>query len=225
METIHAELDQDFFIEWFEAYGRKFPWRQEDTPAFHILITEMLLRQTDAPSVTKIWPSFFTAYPNAEVLANANKEELFNHLKILGLADQRSSALLLTASWITEHHKGFLPSTKEELCAIPHVGLYIAHAVLCFAFGQPVEIVDTNVLRFFSRYYGIFVRRPDIRRNPKIWEIAHASLPAEKVKQHNYGLLDFTAEICKSKSPLCSRCPLVSSCHFALNSRNISSPN
>jgi len=208
MEAFHSEPDKNFFIKWYETSGRMFPWRQEGISPFYVLITEMLLRQTDAPSVAKIWHSFFVKYPNVETLAAANKDELFDQLKILGLAGQRSSALLLAASWIVEHHKGILPDTKEELCAIPHVGLYVAHAVLCFAFEQPVEVVDTNILRFFSRYYNIFVRKPDIRRNPKIWEVARASLPGEKVKQHNYGLLDFTAEICKSRNPLCSLCPL-----------------
>jgi A/G-specific adenine glycosylase len=225
MEMMRLELDKGFFIKWYETSGRTFPWRQKGTSAFSILVTEMLLRQTDAPSVAKLWTGFFARYPDAATLARADKEELFSYLKILGLADQRSSALLLAASWIVEYHKGVLPDTKEELCAIPHVGLYVAHAVLCFAFERPVEIVDTNILRFFSRYYDIFIRKPDIRRNPKIWEIAHASLPSENVKQHNYGLLDFTAEICKNRNPLCSRCPLASSCRYALKNRGCSSPS
>ncbi len=225
MEMVRSELDKGFFIKWHKASGRMFPWRQEGISAFSILVTEMLLRQTDAPSVAKLWHSFFARYPNAATLANANKEELFNDLKILGLADQRSTALPLAASWIVEHHEGVVPNTKEALCAIPHAGLYVAHAVLCFAFEQPIEIVDSNILRFFSRYYDVFVRKPDIRRNPKIWEIAHISLPSVNVKQHNYGLLDFAAEICKSRNPLCSLCPLVSSCHFALNCGKISPPN
>ena len=171
----------------------------------------MLLRQTSAPAVSKLWLEFTQKYPDARALANANKHELFAQLQILGLAEQRSSALLAASKWLVQHHNGQVPSTKEELDKIPHVGMYVIHAVLCFAFDQDVAIVDTNVLRFYSRYHGLDVK-PDIRRNPGIWEIAELSLPPGQAKEHNYGLLDFTAGVCTSRKPRCSSCPLADSC-------------
>src|SRR5260370_41135712 len=95
--------------------------------------------------------------------------------------------------------------------------MYVVHAILCFAFKRDIEIVDTNVLRFYARYYGLTIK-PDIRKNPEIWKIEKSSLPeqASEVQQHNYGLLDFTAAICKARKPLCSACPLVSSCKWGM---------
>src|SRR5260221_472991 len=162
MTKTASQPDKIFFINWYEMHGRDFPWRQEGTSPFAILVTEMLLRQTDAMSVSKLWEEFIQKYPDAETLAIADENELLEQLKILGLARQRSSALISAASWIVEHHKGELPNTINELLKIPHVGTYVAHAVLCFAFNQRVEIVDTNILRFYARYYGLNTK-PDIR--------------------------------------------------------------
>jgi A/G-specific adenine glycosylase len=175
----------------------------------------MLLRQTQAIAVAKMWRPFIQRYPDAKTLTQADQNELFTQLKVLGLASQRSSALLEAASWLVEHHKGQVPATLEELVKIPHVGLYVAHAVVCFAFGQPVEVVDTNVLRFFARYHEIHVP-PDIRRAPTIWKVARQALPKrrEDVQPHNYGFLDFTAQICRSRSPQCNICPLLSGCKW-----------
>lgn len=215
--SIHSEnyikkFDQQFFIDWYRLNGRDFPWRREEVSPYSILVTEMLLRQTQANSVHKIWANFISNYPNPHILAKANKEVLSNQLEDLGLKNQRTQALIDVAQWLLEHHQGVVPNSLDELLMIPHVGQYTARAVLCFAYGYRMEIVDINILRFFSRYFGIDVK-PDIRRNPQIWEIARSILPTNKVKEHNYGLLDFCSLVCKSKSPLCITCDLRFTCN------------
>ena len=212
-----AVISKRFFVDWYQAHGRKFPWRQKDISPFAVLVTEMLLRQTQATAVSRLWFDFTLHYPDAWTLAQANRDELFEQLKILGLGHQRSSALVEAAAWLVEHCGGQVPGSKEKLLKIPHVGAYVANAVLCFAYGQKAEVVDTNILRFFSRYYDLTIK-PDIRRNPEIWEIARSSLPEEitEVQQHNYGLLDFTAAVCKARKPQCYACPLVSSCKWGV---------
>jgi len=207
------QFDQYFFVRWYEINGRDFPWRKEGVSPFALMVTEMLLRQTQAVSVSKIWKEFICAYPEAGILASADKRELLQQLKVLGLSDQRTSALINAAKWLVLHHRGLVPNNLEELLMVPHIGHYTARAVLCFAFGYPIEIVDANILRFFSRYYGIDVK-PDIRRNPRIWELARLALPVDsnKVKQHNYGLIDFASMICRSRSPVCHKCNLSSTC-------------
>ncbi len=175
----------------------------------------MLVRQTRASEVAKIWDAFMAAYPNAYALAAARESELVRQLAVLGFGNQKAEALCAAASYLIEHHGGEVPKTLEELLAIPHIGNYAARAVLCFAFGVRIEIVDTNVLRFYARYFGESVK-PDIRRNPHVWEWARHALPRErqKAQQHNYGILDFTADICKPGRPRCEVCPLAVSCHW-----------
>ncbi len=208
-------ISKNFFVNWYIERGRDFPWRREDVTPFALLVTEMLLRQTQSMAVAKMWHTFIQKYPDASTLAQAKRDALLDQLKILGLGKQRASALLSAANWLVEHHNGQVPGTREELLKVPHVGLYVAHAVLCFALGHKIEIVDTNILRLYARYYDLEVT-PDIRRNPGVWDIARWSLPEEreKVQQHNYGLLDFTAGICRSRQPQCTVCPLASSCKW-----------
>jgi A/G-specific adenine glycosylase len=154
-------------------------------------------------------------YPSPRALAGAKRASLVAEVKILGLGNQRAEALQHAAAYIIEHHRGKVPQSLDELLKVPHVGNYSARAILCFAFGEKIEIVDTNILRFFARYYGLKVK-PDIRRNPPVWEIAKRAMPRERPKapHHNYGLLDFTAEICKALQPKCQVCPLSGSCVF-----------
>lgn len=206
-------FSRSFFVKWFEANGRIFPWRKEGASPFAFLVTEMLLRQTRAIVVAKLWEQFTSKYPDAKSVVGASIEDLVDELKRLGLGNQRAKALHEASWWLVQYHGGQVPSQLEYLLKIPHVGDYAARAVMCFAFGQRVEIVDTNVLRLFSRYYGQILV-PDIRCNPGVWQWARELLPRErkKARQHNYGLLDFTAEVCKPGRPRCEVCPLALSC-------------
>lgn len=203
----------NFFVNWHKEHGRVFPWRREGTSSFAFLVTEMLLRQTRASGVAKLWDGFIEEYPDAEAMMLANQARLANRLKVLGFGEQKAEALKSATKWIVKYHEGQVPHTLEELLKIPHIGHYAARAILCFAFGQRVEILDTNILRFFARYFGIEVK-PDIRRNPKAWDIAKQILPRgrKQAQRHNYGILDFTAEVCKPGRPRCEICPLSSSC-------------
>jgi A/G-specific adenine glycosylase len=179
-------LEKNFFVNWYKNHGRDFPWRRAGTTPFAFLVTEMLLRQTRAAGVAKLWNEFVKKYPDAEAMARANTWDLVDQLEILGFGNQKAGALVSAAKWLVEHHGGCVPSILDELLNIPHIGLYSARAILCFAFGHRIEIVDTNIQRFFARYYGIDVK-PDIRRNPFIWEIAKQALPKGRKKaiQHN----------------------------------------
>ncbi len=217
-----AFLRRHFFVNWFVNNGRKFPWRYAAAKPFEILITEMLLRQTRAGNVAKIWTKFTRDFPTHEALLQTSQRRLVSRLHILGFSNQRASALKAASEWIRQKHQGEVPNNLEELLKIPHIGPYSARAVLCFAFNKKVEIVDTNVLRFFSRYFGISLPA-DIRRAPEAWGIARAILPRENknIQMHNYGLLDFTGEICKSGTPKCSACPLASSCAFNRQTRSV----
>lgn len=208
-------LSRNFFVKWFREHGRKFPWREKDISPFTLLITEMLLRQTRAAGVAKLWDRLTRTYPDAPSLARANINKLEALISILGFGKMRAGALIGAAKWLVTHHGGQVPEDASELVKIPHVGSYAAHAVLCFAYGHKKEIVDVNVLRFFSRYYGIKVKA-DIRRNPHVVKLAWEALPREKNKaaEHNYGLLDFTADICKAGRPRCEICPLNKQCEL-----------
>jgi A/G-specific adenine glycosylase len=219
-------VKSNFFINWFKKHGRDFPWRREGVTPFQLLVTEMLLRKTTAASVSKIWEDFFRRYPNPDALASADEKKLMKQLKPLGFGNKKVSSLKLASSWLVERHHRTVPDNLDELLDIPSVGDYSARAVLCFAFNRRVEIVDNTVQRFFSRYYGLPIKA-DMRRNKWVWAAARKLLPRTRkaAKLHNYGLLDFVAQICKAGRPFCESCPLNESCAWGrelLRERNSS---
>ncbi len=217
-----ASAWKSFFVEWFRSHGRSLPWRDEQVSPYGIMVTEMLLRQTRAQAVAEVWDKFMRAYPTAEVLAAANPLELREHIEVLGFGTQRSQALRAAAGALVERHKGSVPYRLHELIALPHVGLYTARAVQCFAFGARVEIVDVNVLRLLSRFTGMSVKA-DIRRNPHVWALARRWLPKSKdlAPEHNYGLLDFSAEVCRASRPQCGQCALRTLCCFGCRTAGV----
>src|SRR5262249_7252945 len=161
---------------------------------------------TKAEDVAEIWPRIIRRYPRVANLAGADRRVLLSLLKPLGLQRQRTAALIAVARALVQSHSGEVPRTIPGLLSLPHVGLYVATAVACFAFKQRVPIVDANVVRVFERITGTCGVR-DIRRRSDIWRLAWATLPTNAAR-HNYGLLDFAATTCMPRMPRCRRCSL-----------------
>ena len=205
-------IPDGFFSSWYKAQGRSFPWREEETSPYGVLLAEVLLKQTRAEMVATVWPTLVRTYPSATDLASANPEVLYRHISCLGFGHQRTASLQQLSVALVE--AGEIPSRPEDLMDLPHVGIYSAHAVACFAFNRRVPVVDLSIVRVLSRLAGIEAPS-DIRRAPMVWEIAWSLLPGKEIKEHNYGLLDFAAGICKARSPRCGECPVTSSCSYA----------
>ena len=202
-----------FFRRYAGKCFRTFPWRRARTKPFHLLVAELLLVQTKAEDVARLWPLLTRRYCDPLSLAHARESTLISFLQPLGLQRQRACALKAASRALVDLYGGEVPKTVEELLAIPHVGLYVATAVACFAFGDRVPIVDANVIRVFDRITGRQGVR-ELRRRFDVWQLAWAALPRTHAIAHNYGLLDFAAQTCTSRAPRCARCGLVSICTF-----------
>ena len=207
-----------FFVDWYKARGRSFPWREHGTSPYAVLLAEVLLKQTRAEMVATVWPALVRRYPSVASLQSADPAVLYRHISCLGFGRQRTTALRQLSVALIE--AGGIPSEPEDLMKLPHVGIYSAHAVACFAFGRRVPVVDLSIVRVLSRLAGI-EPPSDIRRAPEVWEVAWSLLPGKEIKEHNYGLLDFSASVCKARSPRCGKCPLTSSCAYARRLANI----
>ena len=204
-------IRRDFFSRYYMEHGRRFPWREESADPYGILVAEILLKQTQADRVAMTWPSVVRRYPNPGALSVADPSELFTLISDLGLGQQRTVALIRLAGAIEA--SGNIPHEVEELTSLPYVGIYTGHALACFAFGQRVPVVDLSIVRIISRITGL-EPPSDIRRAPSVCEIAWTLLPALGFKEHNYGLLDFAAAVCKPRAPLCDRCSIASACAY-----------
>ncbi len=205
-------IPDGFFVAWYKAHGRSFPWREVGTSPYGVLVAEVLLKQTRAEMVAAVWPTLIRTYPSAVDLESADPEVLYRHISCLGFGRQRTTALLQLSAALIE--AGGIPSWPIDLMKLPHVGIYSAHAVACFAFDRRVPVVDLSIVRVLSRLAGIDPAS-DIRRAHMVWGIAWSLLPAKGTREHNYGLLDFAAGICKARSPCCGECPLASWCAHA----------
>jgi A/G-specific adenine glycosylase len=202
-----------FFKNFAKNSLRHFPWRRKNVGAFHLLLAEVLLVQTKAEDVAVVWPQLVRRYPTPKVLSTTSRKSLVKLLRPLGLQRQRAKSLVAIGKTLAQFFGGRVPRSPAELLSIPHVGLYTATAVSCFAFGERLPIVDANVLRVLGRIHGTKTGS-DLRRSRDAWLLAWAILPKKDSRMHNYGLLDFAAQVCTAKQPRCESCSLSQTCCF-----------
>lgn len=207
-----------FFYRYANRHLRSLPWRHKKITPFQLLVAELLLVQTKAEDVAKVWPGLIVRYPSAAKLARAQIGYLTRLLRPLGLQNQRSRAVKAVSKAVVERFAGRVPRSIKELLSLPHVGLYVACAVACFKFDQAVPIVDANVIRVLGRITGDEAGK-ELRRSKKVWEVAWKILPKKNFVLHNYGLLDFAAQVCQARSPQCTSCPLNKTCAYGSKMR------
>ena len=207
---------KEFFVvtllEWHIRNSRDFPWRRT-SDQYKILISEILLQKTRAENVVAVFNRFVTKYPNAEKLSTASFSELKNEIEILGLHTQRATKLQKLAGILVEKYNGTVPNNKKELLELPGIGIYAANAVLCFAFGYDVPLLDTNIGRIIERVFSVKVAGEE-RKKSNVWDLIAEFVPEGKSKEYNYSLLDFGALICTAKNPRHNLCPLTEICDY-----------
>jgi DNA (cytosine-5)-methyltransferase 1 len=218
--SIRAALYQDTeniqndLLNWFEDNQRRFPWRETNDP-YKIMIAEKLLQQTAVTDgVIAAYNDIVQLYPNIEALAKADTEELKHIILPLGFT-YRAQELPRLAQEIITRHGGRLPDNLKELLALPGIGDYAARAILSFAYGKDVPIVDTNVARWLYRIYGIkkpFPSNP--ARSSDLIKRAASLIPEGKSRDFNLAVLDLCASICTARRLSCANCPVRRSCSY-----------
>lgn len=198
---------------WFAAEGREFPWREAGCSLYVQILTEVLLQQTRAESVSVFLPRFTLAYPDWHALATADTRKLQRALKPLGLWRRRSIALKSLARSILARQNRW-PTQRAELEQMPAVGQYVASAVLIFAHRQPEPLLDVNMARVIERYFGPRTLA-DIRDDPYLQSLARLIVRHPEPSSINWAILDLGALICTANNPRCSDCPLRRGCRYA----------
>ncbi len=199
-------------LKWYKENKRDFPWRY-CKDSYKILVSEILLQQTDAPKVCPVYKRFIKRYPNGAKLQNASISDTTNILKGLGLY-YRARRLVSIGKYLSNFYQGQVPSTKNELLKMKGVGEYVASAVLCFGFNKRVPIVDSNIVRLFQRIFGYRSSKKRPRDDISLWRLAELLLPDKNVRDFNYALLDFSALVCTARNPRHENCPLKSICKY-----------
>jgi A/G-specific adenine glycosylase len=199
-------------LGWFQLHGRDLPWRRTRDP-YKILVSEVMLQQTQVARVREYYPRFLREYPTVRDLAAAGPARVRETWDGLGYY-ARARNLHAAARTVVWRHGGRFPRRLEELQDLPGVGRYTAGAVASFAYGEPAPILDTNVRRVLSR---VFVRRQAVRpaqTDRRLWALAEAVLPHVDAWTMNQALMDFGATVCTARNPKCRGCPLQSLCIF-----------
>jgi A/G-specific adenine glycosylase len=191
-------------LRWYTRHGRDLPWRHTRDP-YRILVSEVMLHQTQVDRVIPKYNEWLTAYPTFEALAAAPLEEAEKLWRPLGY-NFRPERLHRIAQYVVNELDGKLPNTFEELIALPGIGRYTAGAILSFAFRQDAPIVDTNVRRLIQRFFGVHGDPNNTPVEKQIWHLAETLIPHGGAFIFNQALIDFGALVCTARDPTCPKC-------------------
>jgi A/G-specific adenine glycosylase len=195
---------------WGKANRRSFPWRETEDP-FRILVAEVLLQRSRGKTVAKVYEQLFERWPDAASLARARFDTIEKVIRPLGL-NKRAGPLKEMAALVSG--LGEVPSTLDELLALPGVGPYAAGATLAVAFGKPAPVVDGVTARVYRRYFGLDPTIP-ASSDPELWRVVAEASPARNNKEWNWAVLDLASSICLPKVPRCHDCPLAAHCGWS----------
>ena len=203
-------LDAGAVLKWGLPAMRDLPWRAERDP-WRILVSEVMLQQTQVERVIPKWHAFLTAFPTPADCAIASLGDVLRLWQGLGYP-RRARNLQAAAAIVVELHNGQLPDDLDDLLDLPGIGPYTARAVLAFAFERDVAVVDTNVARILARSSGE-------RLTPKrAQERADEAVPYGQGWVWNQVVMDLGATLCRP-TPTCIPCPLAGSCSWHLAGR------
>jgi A/G-specific adenine glycosylase len=187
-----------------ENNSRSMPWKGEKNP-YRIWLSEIILQQTRVEQGLAYYHKFTQTFPTVQDLANAPEQEVFKCWEGLGYYT-RCKNLIATAKKVANELNGVFPSTYEAIVELKGVGPYTAAAIASFAFNEPKAVVDGNVQRVLSRYFGISTPIDTTTGKKLYQELAQALLDTDEPALYNQAIMDFGAVICKPQSPLCAIC-------------------
>jgi A/G-specific adenine glycosylase len=197
-------------LAWYGRHGRDLPWRQTDDP-YHILVSEIMLQQTQVDRVLPKYAEWLVKYPSFEALAQANEADVTSTWYPLGY-NIRPKRLHHIAREAVARYGGRLPDDEATLLSFKGIGAYTAGAIRSFAFRQRAAILDTNVARILFR---IFIAEGDPKSHAmkkQLWQLSEALVPIRQVFDFNQALMDFGATVCVARNPRCAECPMAKGC-------------
>jgi A/G-specific adenine glycosylase len=204
----------DAAIRWYDATARDLPWRRPGTSPWGVLVSEVMLQQTQVARVAPVWTAWLDRWPVPSALAASSPGDAVRAWGRLGYP-RRALRLHATATALVERHGGDVPADVDHLLALPGIGAYTARAVAAFAFGQRQAVVDTNVRRLVARAVG---GRPDGGPATTAADLAavEALLPARgaRAARASVAFMELGALVCTARLPACDGCPLRRRCRW-----------
>lgn len=214
-----ASTDADFaetVVAWQKRHGRHhLPWQGTRDP-YRIWLSEIMLQQTQVTTVIGYYQRFLERFPSVQALAAASQDDVMPYWAGLGYY-ARARNLHRCAQALCNEWGGTFPPTSTEIATLPGIGRSTAAAIAAFVYGERSPILDGNVKRVFTRYFGIHGITTERATENALWEKAEAlvaAAPAElDMAAYTQGLMDLGAQCCTRSRPDCAGCPLAAGCH------------
>lgn len=201
---------QSTILGWYYSHKRDLPWRKSNDP-YIIWLSEIILQQTRVSQGLPYFEKFVKNYPQVEDLAQANEDQVLKDWEGLGYYS-RARNLHATAKHVSENLNGDFPQTYDELLKLKGVGSYTAAAISSFVTGEPRAVLDGNVFRVLSRYFGISTPINTTAGKKEFENLANEMLDVNHAADYNQAIMEFGAIQCVPKSPKCEMCALNNSC-------------
>lgn len=195
---------------WYSANKRELPWRNTKNP-YYIWLSEIIMQQTQIKQGLPYYEDFASNYPTVFDLSNAEEQAILKLWQGLGYYS-RARNLHASAKYIATELKGVFPTTYSEIIKLKGVGDYTASAIASICFDEPTAVVDGNVYRVLSRYFGIDTPINSTQGIKEFKKLATSLIDTENPGDYNQALMEFGAIQCKPKNPNCIVCPLKDSC-------------
>jgi len=185
-------------LKWFDTHGRKhLPWQQNPTP-YQVWVSEIMLQQTQVTTVIPYFENFTQRFESVESLACASQDEVLSHWSGLGYY-ARGRNLHRAALQMVENYGGQLPSSLDELIALPGIGRSTAGAIMSLGFKQAAPILDGNVKRVLCRYFCVDGWPAQTAVERRLWTLTTALTPLKNTGKYNQAMMDLGATVCTRK--------------------------
>ena len=197
-------------IHWYSEYKRELPWRETQNPYF-IWLSEIIMQQTQIKQGLPYYEDFVANFPSVFDLAKAQENDVLKLWQGLGYYS-RARNLHYSAKYIVNELNGEFPQTYKGLLKLKGVGDYTASAIASICYNEPTAVVDGNVYRVLSRYFGIDTPINSSQGIKAFKTLAQTLLPKKNIGDYNQAIMEFGATQCKPQSPNCEVCPLNMKC-------------
>ncbi|MCG6145150.1 A/G-specific adenine glycosylase [Leptospira bandrabouensis] len=203
--------------DWYQIHKRDLPFRKKKQ-AYPIWVSEVMLQQTRVNAMLPLYESFMNRFPTPESLASAEEEEVLSYWKGLGYYS-RARNLRKAAIFLVQNYNGSFPKDLNLVLKLPGVGNYTARAILSIAYDLPLAVLDGNVKRVLSRYFGYTENILGSKADTDLQQKADDFLNKDHPGDHNQAMMELGATLCLPESPKCLLCPLTDSCYARIHQK------
>lgn len=192
-------------LSWYQKNRRDFlPWRQPEVlrDPYKILVSEIMLQQTQVSRVLEKYPKFLAAFPSLEDLARAPFPRVLGMWQGLGY-NRRARSFYALSQLVMAQYRGNIPRDSSILQTLPGIGPYSAGALACFAFNKPVAFLDTNIRKVFLHFF--FMERNEKIAEKDFLEIARKALYRKNPRKWHYALMDYGANVLRNEKGILQR--------------------